>query len=118
MLFKFPPKLGSMKALQKYLEADLFSWMRDLSVGLLKLNFTENFDSFQIDNLLIPVNMEVAIPNQLKNKSNNMIPSSRMIVRQQGYGIVTDGQTPWNQNILYLFNNGPQATTINVIFFK
>ena len=118
MLFRFPPKLGSKAGLSKYLEADLFSWMKDLQVGLQKLSFKENFDSFLVEGIVIPINVEVSIPNQLKNKSQNMIPSSRMIVRQQGYGIVTDGPTPWSENILYLFNNGPQDTTINVIFFK
>lgn len=126
MLFRFPPKLGSKFALHKYLEADLFMWMRDLSVGLLKMNFVENFESFRVDNLLIKNGEEVAIANQFKSKANNLIPSSRIIVRQQatgaigntGNGLITDGLTAWNSNLVYLYNQGPEDTIVSVIFFK
>lgn len=118
MLFKFPPKLGSKSGIIKFLEADLWMWMRDLSVGLLKMNFTENFESFRVENLLIKNGQEVAIANQLKTKANNAIPTSRIIVRQQGNGLVTDGTTAWTTNLLYLMNHGPDDVTISVIFFK
>jgi hypothetical protein len=118
MLFKFPPKLGSKAGIIKYLETDLWTWFRDLSVGLLKINFAENFESFRVENLNIKNGQEVAIPNQLKTKANNSIPTSRIIVRQKGNGLVTDGPTAWTSNLVYLINNGPDDVTISVIFFK
>lgn len=101
-------------------------WMRDLSVGLLKMNFTENFESFRVDNLLIKNGEEAVIANQFKSKANNAIPSSRIIVRQQatgaagntGNGLITDGLTAWNSNLVYLYNQGPEDTIVSVIFFK
>ena len=118
MLFKFPPKLGSKGSILKYLETDMWTWFRDLSVGLLKINFAENFESFRVDNLIIKNGQEVAIPNQLKTKANNSIPVSRIIVRQLGNGLVTDGTTAWTTSLVYLFNNGPDDVTVSVIFFK
>lgn len=118
MLFKFPPKLTSKGYINKYLETDLWQWFRDLSVGLLKLNFGENFESFRVDNVVIKSGTEIAISNQLKTKSNNSIPNSRIIVRQIGNGLVTDGSTAWTINLLYLFNQGPDDVTISVVFFK
>jgi hypothetical protein len=117
MLFKFPPKLGTKEAYIKYLQTDLWTWMRDLSVGLIKINFAENFESFRVENLVIKSGTEVAIANQLQSKANNSIPTSRIIVRQTGNGLVTDGQA-WTTNLVYLFNNGPDDVTVTVIFFK
>lgn len=117
MLFKFPPKLGTKEVYIKYLQTDLWTWMRDLSVGLIKINFAENFESFRVENLVIKSGTEVAIANQLQSKANNSIPTSRIIVRQIGNGLVTDGQA-WTTNLVYLFNNGPDDVTVTVIFFK
>lgn len=102
----------------KYLDTDLWTWFRDLSVGLLKINFAENFESFRVNNLVIKNGQEVAISNQLKTKANNSIPISRIIVRQTGNGLVTDGATAWTASLVYLKNNGPDDVTISVIFFK
>lgn len=117
MLFKFPPKLGSRTGMTKYIENDLWMWFRDLSVGLLKLTFLENFDSFKVENITIPPGQEVAIPNQFKTRGNGDVPTSRIIVRQKGNGVVTDGQQ-WNTNLVYLFNNGAVDVIVSVIFFK
>lgn len=118
MLLKLPPRLGGKYAILKYLEADLYAWLKDVYSGILKITFTENFESFEVDNLLIKNGQEVLIPNQLKTAANNSIPSSRIIVRQSGNGFVTDGPTKWTSDAVYLFNNGPSDTTINVIFFR
>lgn len=126
MLFRNPPKLASRTSLAKYLETELWSWMKDLSAGLIKLSFTDNFENFRVNDLLIPNGTEVAIPNQFRTKANNIIPSSRIIVRQKatgaignsGNGFVTDGLTPWNSTNVYLLNHGPEDTIVSVIFFK
>ncbi len=102
----------------KYLENDLWVWFRDLSVGLLKINFTENFENFRVDNLVIGSGKEIAIANRLKSKVTNQIPSSRIIVLQKGNGLVTDGIKQWTSDTVYLMNHGPDEVTISVIFFK
>lgn len=118
MLFKSPPRLVALSALARYLQTNLWNWMKDLSTGLVKLNFLENFATFRIDNLLIDAGAEVAIPNGLKNRYIGVIPSSRIVVRQQGNGVVTDGSQPWTSDLVYLKNEGAVPITISVIFFQ
>lgn len=118
MIFKNPPKLTSRETLFKYLESDLWSWARDLVSGMVKMNFLENFESFRVDNLIISAGSEVSIYNQFKNRINGAIPSSRVIVRQQGNGVITDGTTAWTSEAVYLKNEGPSEVKISVIFFK
>lgn len=118
MLFRNPPKLASKTSLLKYLETELWTWAREIATGLNKLNFTENFESFRVDDLEIKNGEEVFIPNGLQIKGNNTVPSSRIIVRQLGNGLVTDGDTPWDAKLVYLKNQGPDDVTISVIFFK
>jgi hypothetical protein len=82
-----------------------------LFAGLLKLSFKDNFQSFTVEELIIPAGAEVSITNQL-----GTIPTARLIVRQTGNGLVTDGV--WGLQTVRLFNNGAVDVTITVIFFK
>ncbi len=111
MIFNNPPRLPSSTGVTKYLQVDLYSWMKSIFAGLLKLNFKDNFDSFTVADLTIPAGQEVNITNGL-----GFIPSGRLIVRQTGDGLVTDGV--WDINIVRLFNNGAVDVVITVIFFK
>lgn len=117
MLFKNPPKFFARGSIQKYLESDLWTWFKELSIGLLRMDFLDNFESFRVDEVSLPVGTEVAIANGLRNRFAGVIPTSKIIVRQTGNGLVTDGQ-PWNQNEVFLINNGPDPVVISVIFFK
>lgn len=111
MIFNNPPRLPSATGVSKYLQVDLYSWMKSLFAGLLKLNFKDNFDSFTVENLTIPAGETVNITNGL-----GFIPFGRLIVRQTGNGVVTDGT--WDLETLRLFNNGAVDVVITVIFFK
>jgi hypothetical protein len=64
-----------------------------------------------VEELTIPAGTEVSITNQL-----GTIPTARLIVRQTGDGLVTDGV--WDLQTVRLFNNGAVDVTITVIFFK
>ncbi len=118
MLFKNPPRLASRLAISKYLEADLWSWCKDIVTGLTKISFADNFDSFRIDNLAIVSGQEVAVANQLKNRYQGVIPTSRIIVRQTGNSLVVDGPTPWTVDELFLQNVGANDVVVSVIFFR
>ncbi len=63
-----------------------------------------------MSNLLIPAGQTVLITNALP-----VLPSSRLIVRQTGNGLVTDGV--WDIKFLRLINNGAVDVTISVIFY-
>lgn len=102
----------------KFVESDLWNWLRDLTVGLLKINFNENFQSFRVNNLKIKANTEIAIQNQFKRAYPGTIPSSRIIVRQQGNANIIDGPSTWTEEFVYLLNPSGNDATIDVIFFK
>lgn len=118
MIIKTPPKLTNRDAVVKYVEIDLWSWLRDLTIGLLKINFNENFISFTVTNLSIPAGVEVSIPNQFRTSSPGSIPTNRIITRQQGDANIIDGTTTWTANLVYLLNPSANDAVISVIFFK
>lgn len=96
----------------EYLKRDLVTSLRDLKTGLNNLKFTDNFNSFKVV-VDLPVGTEVAIRNELRNK----VPTERIILRGDAGGI-TDGDTQWNLNYVYLKNTGATAKTVTVLFLE
>lgn len=117
MIIRTPPKITNKKSLVQFIEVQLWSWLRDLANSLLKIDFIQNFQSFEVTNLKIPANTEVAITNQFSLSYPGRIPSKRIITRQQGNAIIIDGNTVWTQNQLFLRNVSSNDATISVIFF-
>jgi len=114
MIFRHPPKYPSFSNVGKYLQIDLFPWLQTLYSGILKLNLTDNFDSFLIEKLEIANGETVKISNGFKGRLNGVIPTHRIVTRQSGNGYITDGE--WGESFLELINNGPADTVINVIY--
>lgn len=111
MIFKNPPKLASGINIAPYLQNDLWGWMKNLSSGLLRLGLVENFEGYRVNDLTIGAGATAQITNPLP-----FIPSARIIVRQTGNGVITDGI--WDVKTLRLMNNGAVPVTISVIFYK
>lgn len=118
MIIRTPPKITNRNSLVKYVEIDLWSWLKELSIGILKMDFSQNFQSFRVNGLAIPAGEEVAIPNQFRTAYPGIIPSSRIIVRQNGDANVIDGDTVWTENQVFLKNPSANDVIISVIFFK
>lgn len=118
MIIRTPPKLTNRNSVVKYVEVDLWSWLKELSSGILKINFRENFQSFMVENLSIPAGIEVSIPNQFRTAYPGNIPLGRIIIRQQGDANIIDGTTAWTENHVYLRNPSANDAVISVIFFK
>lgn len=116
-LLRAPPKITNKANILKYIEVDLWSWMKDLSNNLLKINFRENFQSFLIKDLKIPAGIEVAIPNEFRISYPGFIPSGRIITRQQGDANIIDGLTEWSESHVYLRNPSANDATVSVLFF-
>lgn len=91
---------------------EIVNLTRQLAVGLRDLSFTDNFTSFKTT-VDIPATSELRIRNSL-----NIVPTEYIIVSQTANGLVTKGTTTWDNNFLYLYNNGSVTVTITVIFFK
>jgi len=117
MIIRPPPKLTNRDTSIKYLEVDLWSWLKELSLGLLKINFKDNFQAFIVQNVSIPAGVEVSIANQFRTAYPGMIPSGRIITRQQGNANIIDGVTPWTANQVYLLNPSANDAVVSVLFF-
>ena len=118
MIIRTPPKLTNRNSVVKYVEIDLWSWLKELSIGLLKIDFKQNFQSFTVQNLSIPAGVEVSIPNQFRTSYPGMIPSGRIITLQQGDANIIDGTTVWSDTHVYLRNPSANDALVSVIFFK
>ncbi|VVB80742.1 Uncharacterised protein [uncultured archaeon] len=117
MIIRTPPKLTNRRGLVEYVEISLWSWLRDLMVGLFKITFKENFQSFTVQ-LTILAGTEVGIANQFSLSLPGTIPSGRLITRQKGNAVILDGDTPWTTDTVYLKNPSANDATITVIFFR
>lgn len=118
MIIRSPPKLTNRFSYIKYLEVELWSWLKDLTTGLLKIDFEQNFQSFIVKDVRIPAGEEVAISNQFQKVYPGLIPSARIIVRQQGDANIIDGTKEWTETQVFLRNPSANDAIINVIFFK
>lgn len=118
MIIRTPPKLTSKKGIVNYIEVSLWSWLRDLTSGVLKISFKENFQNFLVENLTIPAGQQVTINNAFSISYPGIIPSGRIITRQQGNGVINDGNERWTSERVYLNNPSANDVTISVLFFK
>ena len=118
MIIRPPPILTNRESLFKYLEVDLWSWLKALSTGILKIDFQQNFQAFMVSNVRILAGQEIAIPNQFRASYPGTIPTMRIIVRQQGDANIIDGPTTWSATHLYLLNPSLNDATVSVLFFK
>ena len=101
----------------KYLTVDLVQSLRELTTGLERLDFTNNFESFEIL-VTLPNNTstEVQFRGALPNKE---IPTRFLVMdRITGPGVPRRGPTPWDGDFVYLVNTTTVATTCRVRFFK
>jgi hypothetical protein len=95
---------------------DLKDLITKLNMGLGKITFEDNTESFKVQDIEITSGNIVTIRNKL-----TFIPSKYIIVSQEGHGMVTKSKLngeDWNINNLYLINHGPDAVTITVIFMR
>lgn len=84
----------------------------DLNTGLSRLKLEENFESYKTQ-VTIPATSELKIPHNLGG-----VPSDRLILRQSGNGLVVDGPTDWDENNIYLRNEGLVSVTITVLILR
>ena len=101
---------------QKYLQKDLYPWLKALADGLLSLDFIDNFNAFLAENVEIPAGETKDIPNGFYTRIPGLIPTKRLIVRQTGNGVITDGS--WDATTVRLTNNGAVTVVLSVIFLR
>lgn len=91
---------------------DLKELVRELTIGLRNLTFSDNFQSFEAT-VVIPATSEAQVRNQLTS-----VPKKFIVVDQKGNGLITRSSTEWNENQLYLFNNGAVEVTATIVFME
>ena len=105
---------------------NLIDLITKLSIGLGKITFEDNTESFKAENVSIKNGKTVTIRNEL-----TFITSKYIIVNQEGHGLVTKGrladtndantfrrELDWDINTVYLKNHGPNDVTVTVIFMR
>lgn len=105
---------GLESVISEYLRVDMTRILRELAVGLTKLSFEDNFESF-ITEVTIPATSEIEIRNQLRG----ITPTKRIILRGgSGAQNVVDGSTDWSNDFVYLQNLGGSSVTVTVMFLR
>ena len=115
MIVRPPPRLVNKKLFQKYIEVDLWTWMREVTTAFSRINFVENFQCFLVTNLSIPDGTEVSVKNKLPL---GQIPTGRIITRQTGDANIIDGNSAWTTNLVFLRNPSANDAIVSVIFFQ
>jgi hypothetical protein len=92
---------------------DLVSVVKELSIGLRDLDFTNNFRSFE-KTVTISATSEATIRNSLTKA-----PKYVIITGQKGNGVVTKSPTnEWTDTQLYMYNHGSVEVTVDLLFIK
>lgn len=118
MLVRSPPRLTNRESINKYIESDLWTWLRELSTSLLNINFKDNFQSFIVKDLSIPAGSEVSISNQFRNRYPGSIPIGRIIIRQSGDANIIDGDNAWTTDLLFMKNPSQNDAIVSILFFN
>jgi len=77
-----------------------------------RLSFQANFDGY-IAEVTIAAGSEVKIQHFL-----DIIPKWRIILRQEGNGVISDIPSGWNDKFITLKNNGAVSVTISVLIAR
>jgi hypothetical protein len=85
---------------------------RELSFGLTRLTFSDNFESFVVEDVVIPAGEEKQIAYQLPESK---IAKHYISLGQTGNGLVTKSSTAWTSRYAYLENHGAEAVTITIV---
>ena len=101
-----------IKDVLKFVSGELHASLKDLFAGLQRLSFEDNFQSFEVT-VKIDAGQEITIDNKLQ-----VAPSKRLIVRQDGGGLITDGRKPWNNETVSLINNGATQAKVTILFLR
>lgn len=100
---------------------DITDLVKQLAVGLTKLTFEENIECFKVEDLVIKAGKIAIIENKL-----TFPPKQYIITSQEGIGQVTKFKKTtssepdyiWNNEYVYLKNNGSATVTITVLFMR
>jgi hypothetical protein len=76
------------------------------------LSLQSNFNCF-IAQVEIPASSELQIQHFL-----GVVPRYRIILRQQGNGVITDTPSGWTNKVITLYNNGAVTVTATIMIVR
>jgi len=77
------------------------------------LSFQSNFDGYLAENVKIPAASTVLIQHFLGVK-----PKWRIILKQEGNGVITDIPSSWTDKVIALYNNGAVEVTASILIVR
>lgn len=86
--------------------------IRFLNFVLKALSFQSNFNGY-VAEAVIPATTTVSVQHFL-----GVTPKWRVILRQEGNGVISDIPSGWNDNFIQLRNNGAETVTISVLIAR
>jgi hypothetical protein len=114
MIFKESRKfLGkTIDDVLKYMSIDFNNFIKDLFVGITKLDFASNFDQFTV-NITVATGAEAKIINRLSR-----IPSGYIVLKNSTGMAIADGTTAWSKDFVYVRNIGGVDTNLTIMFVR
>jgi len=106
--------------IRQYVTGDLTGWVmgelnagfRDLFIGLRRLSFEDNFESFEYTGS-IAATTEISVPNKF-----SFIPSRYLVGDTTGGAVVGRGPTAWTSSQLFIKNYSATATVARIVFMR
>lgn len=77
------------------------------------VSLSSNFDSQIVENITFAAGEEKVIPHKL-----GIMPRFRIILRQEGNGVISDIPSGWNKYSIKLKNNGSVAVTVTIMVVR
>lgn len=95
----------------QYLEVYLANTLQDITTALTRLSFKDNFVCYETE-VTINAGQELEIRHNL-----GVVPTGKLILKGSGYQ-VRDGDQAWDENFIYLKNEGATAVTLKLVILR
>lgn len=78
-----------------------------------QISIESNFNGYLINSITIGPSSKVIIQHSL-----GVIPKWRIILRQEGNGVISDVPSEWTNRVIALKNNGSETVIISLIILR
>lgn len=102
----------NLNDVSKFVVTELVGVLNDIVHGLKKMNFEDNFESFEVD-ATISAGAILSIPNRLA-----FTPSRYIVVRNSAGMPIGDYEPSQWGNFVSVKNYGASSTTVKIIFMR
>lgn len=102
--------MSKLRELDKEFDKDSYrDNMTEIEDSFRNLTISDNLQSYIAEGIVMPPGEEREVEHGLK-----IVPKYRIILRQRGDSLITDGDTEWTNGVIYLKNTGSNEVTLTV----